>query len=90
MTLHLGNRPTAQRVYAFIVAYKRRHDGNSPTYREIMDGCCLGSTSVVSYFLEQLKEKGLIRRPEPRIGNRYAGKIEVLGGQWTKTRDMEA
>ncbi|MBE3038290.1 MAG: hypothetical protein IMZ62_05715 [Chloroflexi bacterium] len=84
MTLHLGNRPTVELVYEYIVWYKGLHDGNSPTYREIMDGVHLGSTSVVSYFLEQLKQKGLIRRPEPRIGVRYSATIEVIGGRWTK------
>ena len=72
----------AERVYRFIVAYKRGQDGNSPTIREIGEACGISSTSVVTYWLKRLVADGLIRRPEPIIGNRYACKIEVVGGQW--------
>lgn len=78
-------RPKVERVYDFIVAYKKSHDGNSPTFREIMEDCEVLSTSTVVYYLDKLGKRGLIRRPEPRIGSRYATMIEVVGGQWTKT-----
>ena len=75
-------REPVERTYDFIAAYKGGHDGNSPTLREIMDGCRISSTSVVFYYLKKLEERGLIRRPEPEFGNRYASKIEVVGGKW--------
>jgi hypothetical protein len=76
-------KPTAEGAYEFIVTYKHGHDGNSPTYREIMEGCGISSTSMVVFYLTKLEQRGLIRRPEPEIGARYA-KIEVIGGQWVK------
>ena len=76
--------PKWEQVYKFIVAYKRDHDGNSPTIREIQDECGISSTSVVFYYLNQLEARGLIRRPEPKIGSRYASRIEVIGGRWKK------
>ena len=73
---------TVESVYNSIIAYKRAHDGNSPTFREIMEDCGISSTSVVLYYLNKLEQRGLIRRPEPPIGNRNATKIEVVGGKW--------
>jgi SOS-response transcriptional repressor LexA len=67
-------------VLRMIVAFKRAHDGNSPTYREIMRACELRSTSAVAYHLDALEDQGLIRRPN-RQGNTRV--IEVPGGRWT-------
>jgi SOS-response transcriptional repressor LexA len=75
------------KVYDFIVSYKRRHDGNSPTFREIMEGCGISSTSMVVFYLNKLELRRLIRRPEPEIGNWYASKIEVVGGCWMMEED---
>jgi SOS-response transcriptional repressor LexA len=75
-------KPMVEKVYEFIVKFKGGHDGNSPTIREIGDACGISSTSVVVYWLIRLEDQGLIRRPEPPIGNRYACKIEVVGGEW--------
>lgn len=82
MDLRFSARPAVERVYKFIVSYKKIHDGNSPTIREIGDACGISSTSVVVYWLIRLEDQGLIRRPEPPVGNRYATKIEVVGGEW--------
>jgi SOS-response transcriptional repressor LexA len=81
-TSRRGALPVVQQVYDFIVEYKREHDGNSPTIREIGDACKITSTSVVIYWLIRLENQGFIRRPEPAMGNRYAAKIEVIGGKW--------
>jgi SOS-response transcriptional repressor LexA len=81
MTMHIKS-PTRTAVLFFIVKYKREHDGNSPTIREIMDDCKISSTSMVFWYLNQLENLGYIRRPEPKIGNRIAAKIEVVGGKW--------
>lgn len=77
-------RAPTERVYDFIVEHKHRHDGNSPTYREIMDGASVSSTSMVRFYLNKLEKQGLIRRPEPPIGERFSVKIEVIGGRWER------
>lgn len=66
-------------MLAFIIRYKRAHDGNSPTYREIMRAVGINSTSVVAYHLDHLEAAGLIERPQ-EVGNSRV--IEVVGGQW--------
>jgi hypothetical protein len=81
--LYYGEPPKSQKVFDFIVAYKREHDGNSPTMREIMVGCKVSSTSMVSFYLDQLVAMGFIRRPEREMGNFSAANIEVVGGEWS-------
>lgn len=77
--------PPAKRIYSlddifnFIVTYKRAHDGNSPTVRQIMESCDISSTSVVAYNLARLVVDGRIRI----TGNRVTRSIEVVGGRWT-------
>lgn len=63
----------------FIIRYKKEHDGNSPTYREIMRATGISSTSVVAYHLERLEQNGVIRRPQ-QVGN--SRMIEIVGGRW--------
>lgn len=53
---------TMQKIFDYIILFKKAHNGNSPTLREIMDGCYVGSTSVVHYHLTQLESKGMIMR----------------------------
>jgi repressor LexA len=65
-------------VLDFIIKYKRRHDGNSPTFREIQEGCRISSTSVVNYYLRGLEDANMIRRAEKGA----SAKIEVTGGRW--------
>jgi hypothetical protein len=72
-----------ERIFWYIVEYKRNHDGNSPTMREIMVGCGISTTSMVYLYLNQMKAAGLIRRPEPESGIRCSASIEVVGGEWT-------
>lgn len=50
-----------QDVYHFIWRY---HNENhiSPTLREIADGCGIGSTNTVTFILNRLQRKGLLRR----------------------------
>ena len=68
---------TVDRVFEFIVRYKKIHDGNSPTIREIGDMCGISSTSVVSFHLDMLVKDGLIRRDDLLTRS-----IEVVGGKW--------
>ena len=53
--------PARQRILDFIMTYNHEH-GYAPSYREIMRGCKIGSTSVVAYHLDILEEEGLITR----------------------------
>lgn len=69
-------------VLHFIVDYKRAHDGNSPTLREIMAGCGITSKSVASYAVQALAKSGLVRLPAGCRGRGVARGIEVIGGRW--------
>jgi SOS-response transcriptional repressor LexA len=53
---------TQQRVYEFIVEYIER-EHFSPTFREIMHGVGIRSSSHVTYCLMGLEKQGLIERP---------------------------
>jgi SOS-response transcriptional repressor LexA len=74
--------PRDVRIFGFIKAYKQDHDGNSPTIREIGEASGIASTSLVLFYLNKLEKQGLIRRPEPEFGHRFAATIEVVGGLW--------
>jgi len=69
----------AERIYQYIINYKRAHDGNSPTYREIRDACRISSTSIVSYWIDKLVASGRLRLS----GDTGSRKIIVVGGQWS-------
>ena len=71
----VGNS-TRERIYAFLVAYKREHDGNTPTKREIAEGCCV-STSSVNYHLIRLEIANRIH-----VSGQGRSNIEVVGGAW--------
>ena len=65
-------------VYRYIVDYKRAHDGNSPTMRELARHFGL-STSIVKHILETLAAEGLLRKSADNVSRAY----EVVGGSWT-------
>lgn len=67
-----------EKILAFIIRYKKQHDGNSPTLREIMDACDISSTSVASYALRNLVDEGRIRLSCDGAARR----MEVVGGRW--------
>ncbi len=69
-------KTTRERIYAFLVAYKREHDGNTPTKREIAEGCSL-STSSVNYHLIRLEIANRIH-----ISGEGRSNIEIVGGAW--------
>lgn len=79
MRKHAKTSPKYDLVYKFIVEFKRTHDGNSPTIREIGTACDVSSTAAVRYYLNGLVKCGLIKRShesgEPRM-------ISVVGGMW--------
>ena len=71
----------AQRVLAFIVAYKRQHDGCAPMTRDIMRGIGFQTPSVVVYYLDLLERRGQIRRVQGEEKAQPGG-IMVVGGLW--------
>ncbi len=68
---------TAAAIYAYILAYKTQHDGNSPTVRQISAECHV-AISVVHYHLRRLQEAKLIALPE----SGSARHISVIGGSY--------
>jgi SOS-response transcriptional repressor LexA len=69
-------------MFSFIVEYKSKHDGNSPTFKEIMIGVGFATTSHVSYWMERLKKSGRISYSSDRRS------IEVKGGVWKLKHPM--
>lgn len=67
---------TRETIFEFLVQYKREHDGNTPSTREIAEACCL-SISGVNYHLFRLEVGDRIRISEDGRRN-----IEVTGGAW--------
>ncbi len=65
-------------VYAFIIAYKTAHDGNSPTFRQIGDACGITSTSVVNFYLVFLEEQGLVKVER----SWQTRSITIIGASW--------
>ncbi len=55
----LGERH--EKILNFIQEYQRVHK-HPPSIREIGENCGISSTSVVNYYLDQLEDKGLIKR----------------------------
>ncbi len=65
-------------VLRFILDFKKAHDGNSPTMREINEGCKLYSTALIWRLLHDLETEGLIRL----MGGGKSRAIIVVGGFW--------
>lgn len=65
-------------VFDFVVEFKHKHDGNSPTLREICDGLQISSTSMAHRALADLHKQGRIR-----VDTSRARGIIVVGGRWT-------
>lgn len=78
--LYRKRRATGQHaaLYDAIVAYKRAHDGISPSLRNLMEAVGYSSLSTAAYAVEDLVAEGLITR-----GERQSRHICVVGGLWT-------
>ena len=63
-------------IYSYLIDFKFKHNGATPTYRQIMNECLISSTSVVAYCLEKLENAGYIYREE----NGYIG---IEGDKWS-------
>jgi len=51
---------TTELIYQYILRFKQRHDGNSPSIRQIMIGVGLGSTNSARWQLSKLEQEGKI------------------------------
>lgn len=51
-----------RRVYEFIVEYRKKHGGNSPSYRKIATGAGLSSVSMAYYRVNDLVDAGKLVR----------------------------
>jgi hypothetical protein len=67
---------TRERVFEFVVAYKKEHDGNSPSLREIADACHI-VVSGAYYHLSRLELEHRVRLSGPRSRT-----IEIVGATW--------
>lgn len=71
----------AMDVYEFVVAYKRAHDGNSPTVRQIAAGIDRSYHSAVPAWLSDLERVGLVQLKRGGKSHRITA-ICVTGGRW--------
>lgn len=76
---------TSDRVYAFIVDYKKANDGNSPSYRDIQE--VVGVTlSTVKYILEKLADEGRIII----LGKGKSRMIAIPGAEWKSPAEVQS
>ena len=75
--------PREKETLGFIIEFKKSHDGNSPSMREIARGLGYNnietSNSVIWHYVHNLEQKGFIRLPDTLISR----SIEVVGGKYT-------
>ena len=85
--LYRKRRATGQHaaLYDAIVAYKRAHDGISPSLRDLMVAVGHASISTTAYAMGDLVADGLITR-----GHNQSRHICVVGGVWTHAGAHEA
>ena len=70
-----ANSPYDQ-IYDFIVGFKKAHNGNSPTFRQIGDAVGVRSSSMVNTYLDRMVTRGMIeRKGSIRM-------IEIPGSRW--------
>jgi SOS-response transcriptional repressor LexA len=66
-------------IFGYIVSFKKRNDGLSPSIRELMSKFNISSTNVVHYILRVLEKEGKIK-----LYGKYTSRgIKVVGGKWT-------
>jgi hypothetical protein len=79
----MNHKADYQRIYRYIVEYKRQHDGLSPSVRQIAARFAIPSTAHVKYILDWLEDHGQIKRIEGARG------IMVEGGKWVLSRKAD-
>lgn len=76
---------TRDQVFDFIVLYKKEHDGNSPSLREIANACFLSNQSTVQYHLTRLEIENRIH-----ISGERRRHIEIVGATWNYPNDKSS
>lgn len=71
---------TRERIYNFIVSFKRKHDGVAPTFREICDEVHIVK-STADFHMKKLEDEGRVTRLPGGRG------IMVAGGKWTSSTE---
>lgn len=71
-----GDPTRPERMFQFIVDYKRANCGLAPTVREIGESVGISSVSVVNYHLDRLQAQGRIIRLVRKRG------IMIPGAKW--------
>lgn len=67
-------------VFDYIVAFKTANDGVSPSIRDIVVNVGISSTSMATYYLRKLEQRGKIKR---HAGDKSLSRaIIVPGGRW--------
>lgn len=74
------NDAMVDKVFMYLIEYKRTHDGCAPSTREIAEACSISTTSMVRYYLKLLVKDGRIRIAGSFKASRT---IEVVGGSWS-------
>ncbi len=69
-----------EKILAYIIDFKQKNDGLSPTVRDITKNCEFSSTSVTDYHLDKMVVDGKIKRQ--RRG------IMIPGGSWTPPEQL--
>lgn len=75
--------PRYQKIYEFVVLFKKEHNGNSPTIRQIGDAIGVSSTSQVNHYLDVMVKHGMLTRD---------GKFRMIGvpgGVWLAPTKMK-
>jgi len=70
-------------VLRFIIKYKISNGGNSPSIRDISNGCQISSTSNVSSILKHLEHTGKIK-----ISKNRSRLISIPGERWIPPKDF--
>lgn len=63
------------RILNYVIEYKSKNNGNSPSYAQIMKACRISSKSEVKRILEIMASSGLLKR------NGYRS-IEIPNSEW--------
>lgn len=78
-------------LHRFLIGYKLKSGGDSPTYDEIMHAVGITSKSVVRHNLIALDRRGLITlTPTPNGRTRRVLRLAVTGGRWVYEPPSEA
>lgn len=74
-----------EKIFQWIVQYCRDNHGHFPSHRELVEYCGISSTSVATYILNRMYEKGWLTAWDDWAGRiRYA----VAGSVWMLTSEL--